>query len=113
MDYRMTRAMTRAEFADFMYRFEKTFREAEQTYDKISDIITPEFFYSHNYMMLMIEALAANVGDTDNTIDWWVFEADFGRKKEFRKVSWTDANGDEHEMTINNAADLYDYIMVD
>lgn len=108
MDYRMTRA----EFVDFMDRFEKKFREAEETYDRVSDIITPEFFYSHDYLKLMLEALAANVGDTDNTIDWWVFETDFGEKKYLRGVSWTDANGDEHEMTINNAADLYDYIMV-
>lgn len=107
MDYRMTRA----EFVDFMNRFEKKFREAEAAYDRVSDIITPEFFYSHDYLMLMIELLDKCMG-SDDTINWWVFEADFGRKKAFREVSWTDANGDKHEMTINNAADLYDYIMV-
>jgi len=108
MDYRMTRA----EFVDFMNRFEKEFREAEAAYDRVSDIITPEFFYSHNYLMLMLELFEKSMGSGE-TIHWWVFETDFGEKKDLRKVSWTDLNGVKHKMTINNAADLYDYIMVD
>ena len=103
--------MTRAEFVDFMDKFEAKYREIEKTYDRIEDIVSPEFFYSHDYMRFVIELLAQRVGTTQAELDWWIFEADFGKKEGFGEVSWEDLSGEEHEMLLKDSGDFYDYIV--
>lgn len=102
--------MTRAEFVNFMDRFEAKYREVEKTYDRIEDIVSPEFFYSHDYMRFVIELLAQRIGTTQAELDWWIFEADFGKREGFGQVSWRDVFGGEHEMLLKDSGDFYDYI---
>lgn len=98
--------MTRVEFADFMKRLEESYREAERACDRVDGIITPEFFYSHDYFHFVTELLAIMMKTTQSDIEWWIFEADFGKKVGFDEI---EVDGEVYK--VNTAERFYDYLV--
>ena len=98
--------MTRVDFADFMRRLESSYREAEDIYDGLDGIITPEFLYSHDYFHFATELLAKMMKTTQYDIEWWIFEADFGKNVGFDEI---DVNGEVYK--VDTAERFYDYLV--
>ena len=98
--------MTRVEFADFMRRLEESYRDAERACDRVDGIITPEFFYSHDYFHFVTELLARMMKTTQYDIEWWIFEADFGKKVGFNEI---EVDGEVYK--VDTAEKFYDYLV--
>lgn len=98
--------ITRVEFADFMRRLESSYREAEDIYNGFDDIITPEFFYSHDYFHFATELLAKMMKTTQNDIEWWIYEANFGKN-----VGFAEINVDGEVYKVDTAEKFYDYLV--
>ena len=59
---------------------------------------------------LSIHLLEMLCEDKFETIDWWVWETDFGEIG--AEISWTEEDGTQKEAVLNSAEKLYDYLQV-
>lgn len=86
--------------------------ETNERAKKLNDAIISDF---HNAMSLSIShesivvELLENLFDDYDTISWWLYELDYGRK--YKKGCIQDSNG--KNINLSTAEKLYDYLVME
>ena len=95
-------------------------KEARQLQDNINDLmnkarenIENDFMNASSLMInhedTVIDLLQEIMNDTFDTISWWIFETDYGRRESMTQIY--DARTKEVIADIKTAEDLYDYVI--
>ncbi len=98
------------EIIDSLRAAEDTRREVNAIFQRSRDHIENDFMNAAalqiNHEGIVAELLALAMGYEGDTLEWWLFECDYGRK--FRVGSFTEADG--KEIDISTAEKLYEYL---
>ena len=101
------------EFVDIINRLKKANDFVNETNKKareLDDAIESDFFnassLSISHETVVVRLLKMMFNDYDDLIGWWIYEKDYGRKKEIKL--W---DGCSNEIDLSTPEKLYDYLI--
>lgn len=107
--------ITKKEFVKIIDRLREVNDFVDETNErakKLNDAIISDFYnvmsLSISHESIVVELLA-NLFDDYDTISWWLYELDYGRK--YKKGCIQDSNG--KNINLSTAEKLYDYLVME
>lgn len=107
--------ISKEEFVDIINRLQQVNDFVNETNKKareLDDAIISDFFnassLSISHETTVVRLLKMMFNDHDDLISWWIYEKDYGRKKEIRL--W---DGCSNEIDLSTAEKMYDYLVQD
>ena len=81
---------------------------------KLNDSLISDFFDADSIVIhhdSLVVLLLQKIFDDEGTIDWWIFEKDFGRSFQMGDILEEIENGAFEDIDLRSAEKLYDYLV--
>lgn len=81
---------------------------------KLNDYLISDFFDADSIVIhhdSLVVLLLQKIFDDEGTIDWWIFEKDFGRSFQMGDILEEIENGDFEDIDLGSVEKLYDYLV--
>ena len=81
---------------------------------KLNDYLISDFFNAASIVIhhdSLVVLLLQKIFDDEGTIDWWIFEKDFGRNFQMGDILEEIENGDFKDIDLGSVEKLYDYLV--